>query len=99
MAPRKRTHKPDQVLSRLIPEETSNKAQQLHRAVRLGHIVIAAGGARFLLVALHGKRAHSDDRYRLESGIDFYSPGGLVTIDDRHLDIHKDEVGAVGFGL
>src|SRR5262245_47282742 len=34
-----------------------------------------------------------DDWYWLESGIGFYSPGGFVAIDHRHLDIHEDEVG------
>src|SRR5262245_7720540 len=35
MAPRKQTHKPDQALSELVAEETSNEAQELHRAVGL----------------------------------------------------------------
>src|SRR5262249_896628 len=99
MAPRKQTHKPDQALSELVAEETSNEPQELHRAVGLGHVVIAACRARLFLIALHRKRAHCNDRYRLESGIDLYLPGGLVAVDHRHLDIHKDEVGVVGFGL
>src|SRR5262245_62758164 len=36
-----------------------------------------------------------NDWYWLESGIDFYSPGGFVAIDHRHLDIHEDEVGVL----
>src|SRR5262245_44524812 len=99
MAPLKRTHKPDQALSRPIVEETSNETQQLHRTVGLGHVVIAACRSRFFLITLHRKRAYCNDRYRLESGIELYSPGGLVAVDYRHLDIHEDEVGAIGLGL
>src|SRR5215468_5667421 len=99
MAPRKQTHKPDQALSQFVAEETSNEAQDLHRAVGLGHVVIAACRARLFLITLHRKRAHCNDRYRLESGIELYSPGGLVAVDHWPLDIHQDEVGAIGFGL
>lgn len=53
--------------------------------------MIAAGGARLLLTALHRKRAHGDDRYRREIRIDFNSTGRLVPIDDWHLNVHEDE--------
>jgi DNA-binding transcriptional LysR family regulator len=91
--------KADQALSQFVAEESSNEAQELHRAVGFGHVVIAACRARLFLITLHRKRAHCNDRYRLESGFDLYSPGGLVTVDYRHLDILEDEVGAIGFGL
>ena len=88
-----------QAISPRVAEETSNEAQQLHRAVGLGHVVVAPGGARFFLVALHRKRAHSDDWYRLKIRVDFNQPGGLVAVDHWHQNVHKDEVGPVGFGL
>src|SRR5215813_12466530 len=86
-------------LSQLFADETSNEAQQLHRAIRLGHVVIAARRARLLLIALHRKRANRNDRYRPEIGMELNPPGGLVAVDHRHLDVHEDEVGPVGFGL
>jgi hypothetical protein len=42
---------------------------------------------------------HSDDRYRLKIRVAFNPPGGLITVDHRHLNVHQDEVGPVGFGL
>src|SRR5262245_3178805 len=99
MAPRKQTHKPDQALSQFVAEESSNEAQDLYRAIGLGHVVIAACRARLFLIALHRKRANRNDRYRLESGIEFYSPRGLIAVNHRHLNVHEDEVGALGFGF
>jgi len=60
--------------------------------------MVAARRARFFLIALHGKRAHRDDRYPVDSRICPYSPRRLIAIDDRHLDVHEKEIGVLGFG-
>ena len=46
----------------LLAEKASDDAQQLERAVGLGHVVVAPGCPGLLLVALHRKRADRDDR-------------------------------------
>src|SRR5215471_10833106 len=99
MALRKQTHKPDKALSQLFAEELSNEAQELRRAIGLGHVVIASDRARLLLITLYCKRAHRDNWYRFEKRICLYSPGGLITINHGHLNIHEDEVGVIGIGL
>src|SRR4029450_1188939 len=76
-----------------VPEKATDDLQQLHGAVGLGDIVVAARRACFLLVALHRKRAHRNDRYPVDSRICLYSPRRLIAIDDRHLDIHENEMG------
>src|SRR6185436_17006765 len=45
----------------LLAERAPNDAQQLHRAIGLGHVMVAASSPRLLLVALHRKRAHGND--------------------------------------
>jgi hypothetical protein len=35
----------------------------------------------------------------LQAGSDFIRPGSLIAVDRGHLDVHEDEVEAVGFGL
>jgi hypothetical protein len=55
-----------------------SSAQELDRAVGLGHAMVASGGARLRLVALHGERAHSDDRRPLEIRIGLDLPGRFV---------------------
>ena len=51
---RKRTDKPDSTLpSHLLAKKASDDAQELHRAVWLGDVVLASGSASLLLVPLH----------------------------------------------
>jgi multicopper oxidase len=40
---------------RLLREEALDDAQQLERAVGLGHVMVAPGRTGFLLISLHGK--------------------------------------------
>jgi len=82
----------------LIAKVATDHAKQLHRAVRFRHVVVAAGGPCFLLIALHGERANSDDRDMCETRIGLDFSGGLIAVHNGHLDIHDDDIGAVGFG-
>src|SRR5262249_4009113 len=72
---------------------------QLQGTVWLRNIVVTASGPRLFLVALHCKGADGNDRYRLQSWIGLYSPSGLVSVNDGHLDVHEHEVGTLGFGF
>src|SRR5262249_5099752 len=47
---------------RRLPQIAAYETEQVHGAVRFGHIVVAAGGTCLLLVALHRKGTHGDDR-------------------------------------
>src|SRR5688572_9462403 len=82
----------------LFSEGAPDHAQQLHRAVGLGHVMVAAGSPRLLLVALHGKRAHGNhwNPFQIRVGLD--PPGRLIAVEHRHLDVHQDEIGPVGLG-
>ena len=59
--------------SRLLAEKASDDAQQLERAVGLGHVVVAPGCPCLILVALHRKRADRDDRRGRQLGLDLIS--------------------------
>jgi hypothetical protein len=51
-------------LSQIAPYE----AEQIHGAVRFGHIVVATGGTRLLFVPLHGEGTHGNDWDRCKTG-------------------------------
>src|SRR5262249_30855328 len=82
----------------LLSEIAANHAEQLDRTVWLGDVVVAARLPRLLLVPLHGERADGNhgDRCQIRVGLDL--AGSLIAIDDRHLDVHEDDAGSIGFG-
>ena len=61
--------------------------------------MVAAGGPRLLLVALHRKRAHGDDGRCRKVGIGLDPPGSLIAVEHGHLNVHQNEVGPVGLGF
>src|SRR6185312_12506283 len=71
--------------------------QELTRAERLRHVVVAAGTPRFFLVPAQRVRGHDDDRNGLEQRIRLDTPRRLVAIDDGQLNIHQNEVRAARF--
>src|SRR5262245_50466724 len=78
----------------LLFEEAANDGEKLHGAVRLGDVAIATRSACLLLVALHGVRAYGDHGCRLYSWIRFDLSDGLVAIENRQLDVHKNKIGS-----
>src|SRR5262245_10842588 len=78
----------------LLFEEAANNGEKLHGAVRLGDVAIATRSACLLLVALHGVRAYGDHGCRLYSWIRFDLSDGLVAIENRQLDVHKNKIGS-----
>src|SRR5215813_11986153 len=75
-----------------LRQELFDLCEQLTRAVRLRHVGIAAGIARFALIAGQGIGGHDDDRYRLERRIGLDAPRRLVAVHDGQLDVHQDQV-------
>jgi hypothetical protein len=55
--------------------------QELSRAERLRHIVVAAGEPRFFFIAAQGVGSDNDDRDRLEIGIGLDTARRLVAVD------------------
>jgi hypothetical protein len=55
--PTKHTKQP----SRLLAETPTDDAQELDRAVRLGHVVITAGSPRLRFIALHREGTNGND--------------------------------------
>src|SRR5262245_46715272 len=82
----------------LLAEHAAYSAQELQRAIGFGDVVVAAGGARFLLIPLHGKGADGNDGCLCQARIRFDLPGGLVAVEDRELDVHENEIRARRFG-
>jgi hypothetical protein len=79
MSALKRTYKPDQNSpSNFLVEKAANDAQQLDGAVWLGHVVIAAGGPRLLLITLHGEGTDRNDRDRCKAGQRLDLPRGAI---------------------
>src|SRR6266566_3300041 len=83
---------------RLIAQVATNHPKKLNWTVRLGHILVATCGSRLFLVAFHGERADGNDRNGGEFWVGLYLAGSLIAIDDRHLDVHEDDAGTIGFG-
>ena len=75
-----------------LPEDLAHLGQHLARAVGLGDVVVAAGGARLLLVARQRVGGDGDHRDRAERRIGLDAPRRLVAVHHRHLDIHQDQV-------
>src|SRR5262249_10940072 len=90
---RNRTHNPD-ISAVLSPQIAPYEAKQVHGAVRFGHIVVAAGGTCLLLITLHRKGTHGDDRDGRETGQRFDLPRGVIPVEHRQLDVHEHEIGA-----
>lgn len=81
------------IVVQLFAEKTSDDAEELHGTVGLGDIVVAAAGGRPLLVALHREGARRDHQCGLEDGIGANLPRRVVTVEDRHLEVHQDKIG------
>src|SRR6266566_5485183 len=70
-----------------------NFRQQLARAERLRHLVIAARRPCLLFFATEHIGGDRDDRDRSQLRIGFNPAGSCITVHDRELDIHQDEIG------
>src|SRR5262249_30531464 len=79
-------------LSHIAPYE----AEQIHGAVRFGHIVVAAGGTRLLFVPLHSEGTHGNDRDCAETRQRLDLPRRVIAIEHRQLDVHEHEIGMFG---
>ena len=71
---------------------SANFRQQLAWAERPWHVVIAARRSRLLFIA-ERIRGDGDDWNRSQRRIGFDPARSGVTIHDRHLNIHQDEIG------
>src|SRR5262249_28569457 len=77
---------------RLLAKVAPNDLQELDRAIGLGDVAIATRRSRLLLIALHGKRAHGDDRRCTETRQRLDLPGRIVAIEHGQLNVHEDEI-------
>src|SRR6516162_6173318 len=77
----------------LLGEVLTNFCQQLAWAERLWHVVITTRRSRLLLFITERIRGDGDNRDRSQRRIAFDSARSGVTIHDRHLNIHQDEIG------
>src|SRR6202035_5883859 len=64
------------------------------RTIRLCDIGVAAGGARFGLIAAQRVRSHDDDRNGFEIGVGLDAPRRLIAVEQRQLNVHENEIGA-----
>src|SRR5438094_37732 len=62
----------------------------------LGEVVVAADGARLLLVTGHRLRGEGDDAHAVAAVHLADAPGGFPAVHDRHLQVHEDQVGEIG---
>ena len=69
--------------------------QEFTRAKRFRDVVITAGRSRDFVFSVERIGGDRDDRDRSQSRIGFDPARGGVTVHDRHLNIHQDEVGAL----
>src|SRR5262245_37816056 len=76
-------------------QELADLGQQLARAVGLGHISVAPGGARLALVARERIRGHDNDRDGTGRRVGFEPARGFVAVHHRQLNVHQDQVGAL----
>src|SRR3984957_7738169 len=79
----------------LSGQEFPDLCQQLTRTIRLCDIGVAAGGARFGFIAAQSVRSHDDDRNGLKLGIGLDAPRRLVAVEQRQLNVHENEIGAL----
>src|SRR5262249_23547794 len=79
-----------------FPQVPPYEAEQMHGAVRFGHVVVAARGPRLLLVPLHGEGTHGNDRDRSKTGHRLYLPRRVIAVEHGKLDVHEHEIGALG---
>jgi len=70
----------------------TNFRKQLAWAERFRHIVIAASRPRNPLFSVERIGGDCDNRDRSQRGIGFDPPRGGVTVHNRQLDIHKDQI-------
>ena len=75
---------------------SSNDLDEQAGLNRLADIVDAAGRQALLAFATHRMRRERDHRGWAAVGAQLL--GGLVAIQNRHLDIHQDDVKCTGFG-
>src|SRR5688572_12839196 len=73
-------------------QKLANLRQELARAVRLGHIGVTASLASLGFIAAQGIRGDGDDRDRAQCRVGLDPPRCLVTVENRKLNIHQDEV-------
>jgi hypothetical protein len=73
----------------------TNFRQQLAGAERFRHIVIAARRPRLLFFAAEHIGGDRDDRDRSQRRVAFDPARSCITVHDRELDIHQDEIGSL----
>src|SRR5271154_2646182 len=76
-----------------VGQKFADLGEQLARAERLGDITVASRRARLSLVAGERVGGHRDDRHCSQFGDRANAPSCFVTVDDRQLDIHQNQVG------
>src|SRR5262249_50513537 len=74
----------------------SNLRQQLSRTDGLGHVSIATRRTRLGLSLIQFISCDGNDRYSVQRRVGFEAAGCLITVEPRQLDIHYNEVRAVG---
>src|SRR5262245_41444917 len=79
-------------------EVRAELAEERARTEGLGHVRVAAGGERLLVVAGERVRRDGDDRDRAQPGIGLDPARDLVAVDPRQLDVHEDEIRALACG-
>src|SRR5438045_6213443 len=85
-------------LCRYLREKPLDRAHEAGDRDRLCNIGFATAVADLLLVALHRKGGHRDDRHRPQHVI-FLAPFGDVQAGERgHLAVHEQQVSPVGAG-
>src|SRR5262245_21354472 len=80
------------------PEKAADGFDELRHRDRLRQIGLATGFPDALLVALHRKRGHCDNRNGLKLTVFLEPLGYFETGDFRQLNVHQDQVGAVFAG-
>jgi hypothetical protein len=63
---------------------------------RLAEVVVHPFGQVHLLFVHHGVRRHGDDRQGRKAGQRPDPAGGREAVDDRHLDVHQNQVESPG---
>src|SRR5262245_35799885 len=74
----------------------SNLRQEPARADGLGHVGIATHRTRLVLSLIQLISCDGNDGYSAQRRVGFEATGCLITVEPRQLDIHYNEVRAVG---
>src|SRR3954468_10351616 len=76
----------------ILRQQLIDLCEELTGAERLRDIVIAASLPGLFLVAREGVRSHRNDWDVPQCRVSFDPPRDLVSIHDRQLDIHQDQI-------